>query len=501
MRKVKKLVTNSVLMFSRMAVMMLITLYTSRVAIDYLGEEVYGLFSLITGVIVLGAFLTTILESTAQRFISESIALQDDKQTTISTLFSVNLVMAITLSVIVYIIGQYYIEYKLVQNVVNRETIDKIFVVAIITFIVGVVSSPLLSIFVAFERMGLYAAITFCEVISKLLLLIFLMNGKYDSVLYYSLALLTSVLISRLLAIWLLRIYIKNLKIRFGFDRNKLKRIFYYVSWNAFGSLAAIANSHGVSLIVNAFFSLNVSAYRAIALQLNSAIIQIINSVQISFNPQVVKNYTKSDYSYLSSLITVNGRVVNYLCTLIIVSLVGNVEKILELWLGDSQQYLVKFIYLMLVDIYIICQTSALVSLVQSTGKIKIYQIVVGGTMLMNIPLCYFLLGIHKSPLVVYIIPIIISLICMLERFIFVKHLNIVCLSNYIINSLLRGLLIILSLIFLKYTFLDQSIPLYLNILISISMSTFFWVIFGLKYRELQWAWSVFTSQKNNVTK
>ncbi|WP_188008912.1 lipopolysaccharide biosynthesis protein [Grimontia hollisae] len=447
MDRKSRLLINSSVMYLRMILIMLLNFYISRLAINYLGPDLYGLVNVITGFVILISFFTTVLESTAQRYISQSLVLNGDTQTTISTFLFINILGAILISFFAYAIGYYYIEHHLIQTALNNNIVHKVFIYALLTFIINLISSPFMSIFIAYEKVGYYAIFTFLEVMFKFVFLFYIPFDVDERVLYYSKVLFMSVIVSRGLAyVCALHIF-KRISLVPKLNIIKAKEIFSFTSWNLVGSLAAISNNQGTNLIINMFFVLSVSASRAIALQLNSAITQVMNSVQMAINPQVFKSYASKNYTYLNYITILNGRVICFLISLICVALVGNIDDLLRFWLGNYPDYLEDFVMLMLVDTYIISQTSALVTLVQASGRIKTYQLVVGGTMLMNLPLSYFLISELDEPLIFYMVSIFISFICLVQRLVFVGRLKVISIRSYFKKVIMDGIIIMVILI------------------------------------------------------
>lgn len=486
MDRKSRVVINSSVMYLRMILIMLLNFYISRLVINYLGSELYGLVNIITGFVILVSFFTTVLESTAQRYISQSLALSGDTQATISTFLFINIVAALLVSIFVYALGYYYIENKLIQTVLSNDIIHKVFIYALLSFIVNLLSSPLMSIFISYEKVGYYAIFTFLEVIFKFTFLFYIPFDVDERVLYYSKVLFFSIVFSRGIA-YICALYVfKTINLVPKFDIIKAKDIFSFTSWNLVGSLAAISNNQGTNLIINLFFALTVSASRAIALQLNSAIIQVMNSVQIAINPQIFKSYASKDYTYLNNITILNGRVICFLSSVICVILVGNIDDLLNFWLGNYPEYLEDFITLMLVDIYIVSQTSALVTLVQASGRIMNYQLVVGGTMLVNLPLSYFLVSEFNDPLIFYMVPIFISSICLVQRLIFVSKLKVINVRSYCKRVIANGLLITVILIIGKLLYKNM-LPnsfLLLDVIFSLLFTILVFYLLNLSKNE-----------------
>ena len=354
------------------------------------------------------------------------------------------------------------------------------------SFIITLLSSPLMSIFISYEKVGYYAVFTFLEVIFKFTFLYYIPFDVDEKVLYYSKVLFFSIIFSRGIA-YICALYVfKTINLVPKIDFIKVKDIFSFTSWNLVGSLAAISNNQGTNIIINLFFALTVSASRAIALQLNSAIIQVMNSVQMAINPQIFKSYASKDYTYLNNITILNGRVICFLSSVICVVLVGNIDDLINLWLGSHPEYLESFVTLMLVDVYIVSQTSALVTLVQASGRIKNYQLVVGGTMLANLPLSYLLVSEFNDPLIFYLVSILISSICLIQRLIFVNRLNVINLRSYCKRVMAGGLLVTVLLIVgkLLYKHLFPNSFLLLDIMISLVFTILVFYLLNLSKKE-----------------
>lgn len=486
MNRKSKIVRNGSVMYFRMVIIMLLNFYISRLAIKYLGADFYGLINIIMGVVVLFSFFTSILESTAQRYISQSLVLKEDTQAIVSTFLFINIAAAFLFSVIVYILGTYYIDNILIQSVLSNDVIDKVLIFSIISLFFGLISSPIMSIYVSYEKIGYYSLFTFLEVIFKFIFLYYIPFDMDEKVIYYSVLLLLSIVFSRGLACFCSLYIFKEIRLVPKLDLRKAKDIFSFTSWNLIGTMAFIANSQGTNLLINMFFALTVSASRAIAMQLNSAIIQVLNSVQMAINPQLFKSYTNKDYVYLDQVVMLNGRVICFLVSVICVVLVGNIDDLLTIWLDKYPDYLEGFIILMMIDVYIISQTSALVTLVQASGKIKIYQLVVGGTMVLNLPLSYYLTEKLNEPMVFYIVPILISFVCLFQRLFFVRKLQVINVMSYCKRVIVNGFLIIIFLVGMKILyknhFLNTSIIF--DIFISLLCTLILYYIINLSKSE-----------------
>jgi len=462
-----QLVKNAALMYGRMLILMVINLYISRIVLNYLGPEKFGLMSVISGVVVIGTFLANVLEVTAQRYISESLSKENinDAVMTIQSLSYIYIIVVVGSIVIVELFGLYYINTFLNQDVLEVKELNLIFQMSVLIYFLSSMSSIFLSILIAFENVKYYSIVTLLEVFVKLFLVTFL-NSFNSNIFYYLLILLISILVSRVYAYS----YIKKTKPEISIKplKNKLllKKISYFVKWNLIGGFSSILTVQGLNVVVNVFQGLTVNAARAIATQLNLAILQMINSIQLAFNPKIVKLYINGDGKELNKIFLINAKLTAAFSALIIIVFNFKLNEVLVFWLGDYPDVLNSFIYCMFIEMYFASFSGPLLSIVQASEKIKLYQIVIGGTMFLNVPICYAVLTMHNDPLVIYYVPIFINLLCFFQRMYFVNKLKLVNLKQYVIDVFLKvTLFLIVALFFQKKI---ENVSMGYNILIQL---------------------------------
>ncbi|WP_318513960.1 lipopolysaccharide biosynthesis protein [Photobacterium leiognathi] len=452
----KSLIINVIMMYGRMLILMFLNLYISRLVLDYLGVEKYGLMSIVTSIVVLGSFLATVLETTAQRYISESLikASNYNVVTTIQSL-SYIYVVVITVSVlIVEIFGIYYVNTALNQKILTISELNVIFQMSVIIFLVSSINSILLAILIAFENVKLYSLVTLLEVFLKLIMIKILIEFD-SSIFYYLLVLFLSILISRFYAYSYIRITRPDIKLKPLKNNELLKKISYFVRWNLIGSFSSILTVQGLNIIINMYQTLTVNAARAIATQLNLAILQIVNSVQLAFNPQVVKLYVNGDNYGLNKVFVMNSKLTAIFSALLIIVINSQLNQLLILWLGDYPPILNSFIYFMLIEMYFASFSGPLLSLIQASEKIKEYQLVVGGTMFLTVPICYSILSLYNNPLIIYYVPICINIICFSQRIYFVNKLNVVNIKQYIRDVFIKVTLFLIVMLFVQSEMTD----------------------------------------------
>lgn len=428
MIKSKKIMLNTGILYFRMIVTMFISLYISRIVINSLGLERFGLYSVLSSFVIMAGFITNILSVSSQRFMSESLSTYSDvkPREMFRACISVHVILSIAVLLIIEIIGSWFIYDILVQNVVSNSVVKFVFQTSTALFILNIIYSPFLSLLLAHENMSAYSWLTINDVILKLIAAFMISFHHGEVLIGYSINLLIVSSLSFIIGVCycIIRYRDITLGILDGFilDKTVMSKLLSYIGWNLWGGLAAVVNNQGVNVLLNVFFGVTINAARAITTQIYSAINQVISSSQAAFNPQLVRSYIENDLAYIQMLICRGAKLSAILTLTVIVLLYYNVEYILGLWLGNYNELAVSFIRLMLIDVFINSVSGTGIMAIQASGKVKLYQSIVGGVLLFNLPISALLLWQGLSANCVYIVSIAISLVCIVLRGVFLQH-------------------------------------------------------------------------------
>ncbi|EPK7282397.1 MATE family efflux transporter [Citrobacter farmeri] len=457
-KNIRRLLVNSLIMYLRMILLMVITLYISRLAINLLGIEKFGLYSVISGFVLLAGVLTNILESTTQRFLSKALG---ENKKNVSQIFqsclSAHIFLSLIAVVIIEILGWWFINHKLVQEIISTNDVYIIFTMSVVTFLISVIASPFYAALISLEKANLYAIFTISDVLLKVAFINMVAYFPYETIIGYSFAILAAVLVNRMAIITFFIVKLPLFNCRPTFKFKKIKEVIAFAMWNMWGGAATVLNSQGVNVLINVFFGVIFNTARAITSQVNSAVLQITNSIQLTISPQIVKSYFSDDVNYLNALVIYTSKINVYLTLIIISILSTNVSFLLKVWLNEYPLITVEFINLMFVELFVNCFSASLSTLIQATGKIKNYQLVVGGMMLVNMPLCLLLLKIYNNVELVYYVAILISLICLALRLYFIKILTRISVSQYIKRVIVPGIIVISLCLTIQHQLLSES--------------------------------------------
>lgn len=486
---IKKIVLNSGVLYIRMILVMFITLYTTRLLLKNLGVVEFGLYSVISSFVVLGAFITGILTTASQRFLSEAIAVGEKEQVnkTFQMCLTVHLLLALFVFVLLEFTGTLYIKYQLVQNVASASVVNIVFQCSLLVFIVSIVFSLFSAVFIAEEDISLYSKVSIIDVVLKFAIAYCLVFFPDGSLVVYSVLLLSESLILLVLVIIVLRVKYKDYNLRISTDISRIKNILSFVLWSVWGGVATVLNNQGVNLLLNSFFGLYVNAARTVSMQVSSAVLQVTNSVLMAVNPQLVKSYTSANELYFRQLLFISAKIISVLAIIMFVVLFNNAQAILGIWLHNVPEYSLGFVRLVLIDVFINILSAPMILAVQACGRIKLYQTVVGGLLILNLPVAYLCLHFSNQPEIVYYVAILFSLLTLIMRIIFLKILLNINLWQYLYQVVMKSavmLLVITWCMRLLFPVVDTFIEFISYGVMTCIATLILFVLFGLEKRE-----------------
>lgn len=453
----KRIAKNTLVLYFRQLFSMLVSLYTSRVILQTLGVEDYGIYNVVGGVVSMFSVISGSLSSAISRFMTFELGKGDIQKlkTVFSTSITIQVIISFIVVVLAEIVGVWFLNNKMVIPQERMVVANWIFQFSLITFVVGLISVPYNAAIIAHERMKAFAYIGIIEVLAKLGIVFSLMIAPIDKLIFYGLLLLLLSLVVRLIYGVYCKRNFEECTYNFVLDRPLLKEMFGFAGWNSVGCIAALLKDQGVNILLNLFYGPVVNASRGVALQVQGAVQGFVSNFTVAINPQITKSYVSGEYEYMMFLIFKSARFSFYILSILVIPILLNTEYILKLWLETVPNYSVIFLQLSL--IYMLSESLAnpLITAQLATGKIRNYQIVVGGILLMNFPIGYVGLRLGYSPEVVYYTAIVISIGCEMARI-----------------YLLRSMIGLSAISFLKKVYLNVVIVFVVAIVIPLGMKS-----------------------------
>lgn len=395
-----------------------VTLYTSRVVLNNLGVEDFGIYNVVGGVVTMMAFLSGAMSSASQRFLAFELGKNDLEQLAKVFKMSLNIHWLIVLIVILVAqtLGLWFINTELVIPPDRLAAANWVFQCALFSFCCTVLGVPYNAAIIAHEKMSAFAYISIVDVLLKLTVVFLLAAYDGDKLQLYALLLAVVSLLTLVCYYAYARWQFTATRFSWYWNTSLFKTLFSYTGWNLFGNVAAVATNQGINILLNLFFGTTVNAARAIAIQVNSAVTGFVSSLQMSINPQIIKLYATDNHDYMLQLVFSGARYCFFLLYFLSIPFLLQAETILNIWLGMLPDYSATFCRLVIIDSLIISLSGTLMTAFQATGKIKTYQMVVGGLILCNLPLSYLFLSLGYNAQVTMWISIIISLVAFFVR-------------------------------------------------------------------------------------
>ncbi len=419
----KRIAKNTALLYVRMLLIMAITLYTSRVVLKQLGENDFGIYNVVGGIVSMFSIVSASLTSAISRFITYELGRgkEDKLRIIFSTSVFIQLGLWIVIAVLVETIGVWFLNNKMTIAPERMYAAHWVLQCSVVTFGVNMLSIPYNAAIIAHEKMQAFAYVSILEVVLKLIVAFMLYIKTFDSLIMYAILLVIASLIVRLSYSVYCRRHFKECKLERRFDKNVLREMLSYSGWNFIGTSSAILRDQGVNIVMNIFCGTAVNAARGIAVQMNNAVHGFSQNFMLAVNPQIIKSYASGQTDYMFSLAFRSARMSYFLLYCISLPVIMVMPWVLGIWLTIIPKYTVSFATLVLILGMSEAISLPLQYMNQATGKVKVYQITVGVLQMLNFPLSYVLLLYGLTPNSVFILSIIISQICLYARLLILR--------------------------------------------------------------------------------
>lgn len=432
----KRIAKNTLLLYFRMLFMMAVSLYTSRVVLNALGVEDFGIYNVVGGVVAMFSMLSGSLSSAITRFITYELGAGNREN--LVKIFSSSVTIQIGLAVLIILlaeaVGVWFLNVKMNIPDARMVAANWVFQFSILTFAINLISVPYNASIIAHERMSAFAYISILEAIGKLAIAFLIVISPMDKLIFYAILMCAVALVVRFAYGAYCKKHFEECTYHFIFDKDLLKRMFGFAGWNFIGATSAVLRDQGGNVVINLFCGPAVNAARGIAFQVNTAISGFVTNFMTALNPQITKSYAAGDRDYMMTLIYQGARLSFYMLLLLSLPVLVNTHYILGLWLRIVPDHAVLFVQLVLVFAMSESISNPLITAMLATGKIRNYQLVVGGLQMMNLPVSYILLRMGMFPEIVIIVTIVISQCCLAARLLILREMIGLSIRKYLKN-------------------------------------------------------------------
>lgn len=440
----KRIAKNTFVLYIRMLFLMAISLYTSRVILEALGVEDFGVYNVVGGFVALFGVLSKSLSSAASRFLNFEMGTgnADKLSRVFSTTFMIHLFLAVVVALLAEIVGVWFVNEKMVIGTDRLYAANWVFQFSVLSFCFNLVTVPFHAAIIAHERMSVFAYISIFEGVAKLLICYLLMVSSFDRLIFYGLLLFLVQLVVCLMNQLYCRFHFSECRLHFVYDKTLLKEIFGFAGWNMIGSSSAILRNQGGNILINLFAGPIVNAARAVANQVLHAVHAFVDNFYMALKPQITQSYASGNWDYMMTLLYKGSRLSYYMLLILCLPILLNTDYLLHLWLKTVPDHSVLFVQLTLVFTMIESISSPLITAQLATGKIRNYQLVVGGLQIMNLPVSYVILRMGGVPETILYVAIFFSVCCLSARLYMLRSGICLNVMNFVNKVLVNSLVV-----------------------------------------------------------
>lgn len=503
-----RIAKNSILMGIRMVIVLLISLYTTRVVLSTLGVIDYGIYNVVCGFVGMFTFLNASMSNATQRFYNFELGRNGIEGA--SKVYHSSVLIQLTLSIILVLlieaIGVWYLYNKMVLPNERIAAAFWIMQFSIISFFLTFMKVPFSAAVMAHEKMDFYAVLGIFDTLLKLVAVVLLPYIAYDRLITYGALYLLVTVVDFVLFVIYSRHNFSEIGSKFTNNKELTKDILSFTGWNLFGSFSMMMKEQGLSMIMNLFFGPIVNAARGIANQINSAISGFIFNITTPVKPQVVQSYAVGDIDRTIQLTFSMCKLSCYFYYMMALPVCLEIDFILNMWLGDTiPNHTSSFVIITVATCFTSNLHASISGVVHATGKMKAFQVLTSSIKLFSVILAYLSFLFGSKPEVALIIVMMVDICAHVSGLFVVRKLIEFRILSYI-RIVVMPILIVVLLSTLVPALLKQTIPpgiiqFLLVVSVSVLSVSIFTYFLGLDQKEKRMLGNIICNFKNKITK
>lgn len=432
----RRIAKNAVFLYIRTFVVMLVSLFTSRITLQALGETDYGVYNVVGGIVVLFAFLNTSMQAATQRFLNFEMGRGDIER--VRHIFNISVLAHASITAAVLLLGEtvglWFLNEKLNIPSDRMVAAQWVYQFSVIGCCAQIMRIPHSASVIAYERMSFFAYASIVENVLRLIIAYAILVWAGDRLEFYGLLMLFSIVATNVLYHIYCRSQFPTCRYRWEWDKRSYMQLMSFSGWSMVGAGANVVANQGRSFIFNIFCGVLVNTALGIVHQMTLAVNSFYSSFQTAFSPQIVKNYAAQQKEQLYALIYRSTRISFFLAILVALPLIAYAEPVIRLWLGQVPEYTVPFARMFIVSTIIESLSMPLWTTVQATGNIRTYQITMATITVLTLPVAYILLQMGFSPVYAVLAKVVADVVIYLFRLAFVHRLAGLNLTEYAVQ-------------------------------------------------------------------
>lgn len=395
----KRIAKNTIMLYIRMFISMVVGLYTSRVVLATLGVQDYGIYGVVGGVIGMMGFLNASMSGATSRFLTYELGRGDKERLakTFSSALIVHIIIALVVLVLAETVGLWFLCNKLNIPAGRMEAAHWVYQLSILGAMLGITQVPYNATIIAHEKMDVYAYMEILNVTLKLLIVYLLTIGHFDKLkLYAVLTLAVSIISMMIYRIYCIR-HFEESRFHFIWDKSYLKPLLSFSGWDLYGNACVTARQQGTNFLINIFFGVTYNAASSVATTVNGVILGLTFTLVPALQPQIVKRYAVGDIAGMQSLMNNAIKYFSLLYLALLFPFLMEADQLFKIWLGTPPAYAATFCRILLFSFFLSAINAIVNNGIHATGNIKYISIITGSIYLLNIPAAYIILKFGAS--------------------------------------------------------------------------------------------------------
>ena len=482
----KRIARNTMMLYMRMGITMLVGLYTSRVALQVLGVSDYGIYGVVGGIVAFMGFLNGSMSGATSRFLTYELGRGTEgklKETFVSA-FWVHLIIAVIIFVLAETVGLWFLYNKLVIPDVRMDAAFWVYQFSVASAVLGITQVPYNASVISHEDMDLYAYIVIANVLLKLLIVYLLMVITIDKLILYAALYFAVSFGIAMYYRWYCIHYYEESHLTLTWDKEIVNKMLKFCGWDLYGNGCVVAKQQGINFLVNMFFGVTLNAGISIASVVSGTLSGFTSNITLALRPQIIKNYAQKDCIAMQNLMSQGIKYIILLQACCTIPFVLEADYVFHLWLDTVPPYAVLFCQWMFIASLFSASNGILIVAIHATGRIKYLSYISGSISVIQLPILYLLYSNGQNPIWAYILSVFGGTAMVVVN-IFIAKYNISSLSvRRLFSSMITSLLIVgiltIPFVFIQQQF-DSSIWRVVGItsgyILSIGIITFLFVL------------------------
>lgn len=430
----KRIAKNTLLLYFRMLFMMVVSLYTSRVILNALGVEDFGIYNVVGGVVAMFSVISGSLSAAISRFITYELGKGD--QSKLNKIFSASVTIQLLLSLIIVVliesVGVWFLNSKMTIPAERMVAANWVLQLSIVTFVINLISVPYNAAIIAHEKMSAFAYISILEALGKLAIAFLIMVSPIDRLIFYAILMCVVAMIVRFTYGHYCKKHFMECVYHFHWDMELLKEMFGFAGWSFVGCSAQVLLTQGVNVITNLFFGVTSNAARGVATQVDGAVRQLVNNFILALNPQITKSYAAGEHDYTLRLVYQGAKYSFFLTLFVAIPFFLEVDYVLKIWLGVYPQEAPLFVRWTIAIILADVLSLPIITANAASGKIIKYQLIVGGYNMTIFPIVYVCFKFGLPAYTAYVVQFIVFFTNLFVRIRLMRGILNITIMDYI---------------------------------------------------------------------